>query len=202
MSVRNRIRELRHVRAGSLIADPRNFRRHPQAQRDALQGMLEKIGYADAVIARETDEGLVLVDGHLRADLDPDQTVPVLVTDLDETEAGQVLATLDPLAAMAETDTAALDKLLGDLTADADDVLAGLLESVHGSLPSAEPPPTDPDDTPEPPAEPISKRGDVWQLGQASADVRGQSSQGRRGNTVTGRETAPDGNGPAIWGEL
>ena len=56
--------------------------------------MLADVGIADAVIARETSAGLVLVDGHLRADLDPDQLLPVLVTDLDEA-AGKVLATLE-----------------------------------------------------------------------------------------------------------
>ena len=69
MTIRNRITELRQVRAGTLQADSRNWRRHPQAQRDALQTMLAGIGYADALIARETPDGLVLIDGHLRARL-------------------------------------------------------------------------------------------------------------------------------------
>jgi len=30
--------------------------------------MLAKVGYADAVIARETPDGLMLIDGHLRAE--------------------------------------------------------------------------------------------------------------------------------------
>ncbi len=67
--MRDRILELRRVRAGDLQPDKRNWRVHPPAQRRALSAMLEEVGIADAVIARETDEGLVLVDGHLRADL-------------------------------------------------------------------------------------------------------------------------------------
>lgn len=74
--------------------------------------MLERIGYADAVIARETDDGLVLIDGHLRAGLDAEQDVPALIVDLNDAEAGEVLATLDPIAAMAETDKDALNALL------------------------------------------------------------------------------------------
>ena len=131
MTVRNRIKDLRHVRAGDLHADPRNWRRHPREQQRALQTVLDEIGYADAVIARETSGGLVLIDGHLRADLDADQIVPVLVTDLDETEAGQMLATLDPLAAMAVSDEAALESLLADLEASASADLAALLEDVN-----------------------------------------------------------------------
>ena len=38
--------------------------------------MLAEVGIADAVIARETAHGLVLIDGHLRADLDPDHVRP------------------------------------------------------------------------------------------------------------------------------
>ena len=115
MTTRNRIRELRTVRAGELSADPRNWREHPPEQRQALQSMLERVGFVDAVIARETPDGLVLVDGHLRADLDADAEIPVLVVDLDEAEAGEVLASFDPLSAMAQTNVEALGALLGDL---------------------------------------------------------------------------------------
>ena len=96
MTIRNRITELRHVRAGDLKANPKNWRKHPKPQRDALQAVLDEVGYADALIVREVDGALVLIDGHLRADLTPDAMVPVLVTDLDDTEADTVLATLDP----------------------------------------------------------------------------------------------------------
>ena len=113
MSIRNRIKELRQVRAGDLIPDSRNWRRHEPAQRAALESMLESIGFAGAVIAREAPEGLILIDGHLRADLDPDQPIPCLITDVDEAEAGQLLATIDPLGAMATPDPALLAELIG-----------------------------------------------------------------------------------------
>jgi len=113
--IRDRIVALRRVRAGELLPDKRNWRRHPKAQREALRGMLSEIGYADALLVRETVEGkLILIDGHLRAALDPNQVVPVLVLDLDEIEAGKLLATLDPLAAMAQPDMDALMALLAD----------------------------------------------------------------------------------------
>ena len=165
MTLRNRITRLENVKAGTLIPNPQNWRRHPKAQRDALQTVLASVGYADAVIAREVDGQLVLIDGHLRADLDPDQVIPVLVTDLDEHEAGQVLATLDPLAAMATADNEALETLVKGLAAKAQDTMAELMAKMHNVdlTPQGN---TDPDDTPEPPAEPVSKRGDVWLLGR------------------------------------
>src|SRR5438034_10358912 len=77
--IRDRIVELRRVRAGDLLPDPRNWRRHPPAQATALRSMLEQVGFADALLARETPEGLCLIDGHLRAGLAPKDDVPVLV---------------------------------------------------------------------------------------------------------------------------
>ena len=117
---RQRIKELRWVDASTLQPDRRNWRRHPKAQRSALQAMLDHVGVANAVIARETPDGLVLVDGHLRQDMLQGEQVPVLVVDLDEFEAGQVLSTLDPLAAMAQTDMKALQQLVEATNAPVD----------------------------------------------------------------------------------
>src|SRR5712691_3762021 len=103
--IRDRIRELRRVRAKDLLANPKNWRRHPKAQADALRGLLTEIGYADALIARELPDGrLMLIDGHLRAETTKNALVPVLVLDVTEAEADKLLLTLDPLAAMALAD--------------------------------------------------------------------------------------------------
>ena len=125
---RDRITELRRVPAMELQANPKNWRHHPLHQREGLSTMLERIGYADAVIARETDDGLVLVDGHLRVDISPEAVVPVLIVDLSETEADEVLATLDPLASLAEPNVEMLKQLLGQL--DADDSMRVLIEDI------------------------------------------------------------------------
>ena len=158
---RDRVVELRRVRAGDLRPDPRNWRRHPPGQRAALSQMLDRLGYVDAVIARETPDGLMLVDGHLRAGMSPDAQIPVLVVDLDHSEAGEVLATLDPLAAMAEADRDALTRLLSDL-----DVPPPIdLKEMYALAP--EPAELKPADV-EPilPSEPVSRCGDLWLLGR------------------------------------
>src|SRR6218665_467048 len=113
MSIPDRIRELRRVPARRLRPHPQNWRTHNDRQRDALRGVLNEIGYADALLARELSDGsLQLLDGHLRAETTPDQDVPVLVIDVNEAEAQKLLLTLDPLAALAGTDDATLDGLL------------------------------------------------------------------------------------------
>jgi hypothetical protein len=57
MQIRDRVRELRRVRAGDLTPNPKNWRTHPKAQADALRGVLAEVGIADAVIAREDTSG-------------------------------------------------------------------------------------------------------------------------------------------------
>ena len=116
MQIRDRIKELRRVRASDLRPDPRNWRTHPAAQQDALRGLLAEVGYADALLVRELADGtLMLIDGHLRAETTPDAVVPVLVLDVDETEAGKILLTLDPLAGMATTSHEQLQLLMTEV---------------------------------------------------------------------------------------
>jgi hypothetical protein len=92
------------VRAAQLRPNPRNWRIHPAPQREALSGVLDEIGYAGALLARELPDGsLELIDGHLRAEITPEMEVPVLVLDLTEQEAATLLTLYDPLAALAET---------------------------------------------------------------------------------------------------
>jgi hypothetical protein len=147
MQIRNRIKELRQVKASELLPNPRNWRRHPAGQADALRGALAEIGYADALIAYETPDGLMLIDGHLRAETTPDMEVPVLVTDLDEGEANKLLMTLDPLAAMASADTATFDALRQMTTVDSD-ALQEMLDAITGgnlkSLEAMQKPPDNP----------------------------------------------------------
>ena len=138
--IRDRVKELRRVRAGDLLPNPRNWRTHPQSQRDALVGVLREIGYADALLARETPDGLMLVDGHLRAETTPEQEVPVLILDVTEEEADKILLTLDPLVAMAEANTDALEQLLRECQTG-DGALATMLEELakeHGIVPIEE----------------------------------------------------------------
>ncbi len=90
MAIRDRIVELRRVRAPELRANRKNWRRHPEAQARALRSVLEQVGYADALLARETADGLELIDGHLRAETTPEDEVPVLILDA---EADRLLAT-------------------------------------------------------------------------------------------------------------
>lgn len=113
LRIRDRIRELRRVPARELLPNPKNWRRHPKAQADALRGLLAEVGYADALLVKELADGrLMLIDGHLRRETTPDAQVPVLVLDVTDEEADKILLTLDPLAAMAESDAERVKALI------------------------------------------------------------------------------------------
>ena len=140
MQIRDRVKELRRVKAGLLRPNPQNWRTHPQAQQDALRGVLAEIGYAGALLARELPDGtLELLDGHLRAETTPEMEVPVLVVDLDDGEAAKLLALYDPLAGMAEVNQQAVAELLAEVETESD-ALLGLLSKM---LADAEPPAED-----------------------------------------------------------
>ncbi len=88
--------------------------------------------------------------------------MPVLYVDLDEAEEALVLATLDPIGALATADDDALAALLSELHVDD----AGL-EALLRELAPPRPGHTDPDLVPElPEGEPSVKTGELWALGE------------------------------------
>lgn len=140
---RSRITRHADVDPSSLSSNPANWRTHPKHQADALAGVLSEVGYVQSVIVNERSGRIV--DGHLRVALAVERaelTVPVVYVDLSDDEERLILATLDPIGALAETDTAALSALLDGLAPTADG-LAGLLASLRPEIPVE----------PEPPAE-------------------------------------------------
>jgi len=135
MPISDRILELRRVRAGDLAPSADNWREHPESQRKALQGILAEVGYTDAVLTYTAPDGrLTLFDGHLRQSLDPEQVIPVLVTDLSEAEARKMMAVLDPLACMAEANAEKLAALIAEIETESADVRA-ILEALAAENP-------------------------------------------------------------------
>lgn len=102
-----------------LMANPLNWRTHPKAQVDALEGLLKQVGWVQRVIVnRRTGH---VVDGHARVDLAlrrSEAAVPVLYVDLAEHEERLVLAALDPIGGLAATDADKLAELLQDVSAE------------------------------------------------------------------------------------
>lgn len=160
---RNRITGAGEEAPDQLLANPANWRIHSKAQQDALAGALDQVGWVQQVLINRRS-GFV-VDGHARVALALSRcepAVPVLYVDLAPEEEALVLATLDPIGAMAGRDDEKLRALLAEVTVD-DAGLLALLGDLGGSEPKAGL--TDPDEVPEPPAEPYVKAGELYRLG-------------------------------------
>ena len=118
-----------------LLANPANFRVHPKAQQEALAGVLDQVGWVQNVLVNQRTGHVV--DGHLRVALAisrGEPSVPVLYVDLSEDEERLVLASLDPLAAMATTDEAKLRELLAEVSVDSE-ALAAMLAALAPAEP-------------------------------------------------------------------
>lgn len=160
---RNRIVGSGEERPDQLLANPANWRIHPRNQQEALRGSLESVGWVQQVMVNKRT-GYV-VDGHARVALAitrDEPLVPVLYVDLDPEEEALVLATLDPIAAMAGTDDAKLRELLADLTVD-DAGLSAMLDKL--SPPEPKVGLTDPDDVPDLGEKSNIQAGDLFALG-------------------------------------
>jgi hypothetical protein len=127
MTWQNRIVGYGESAPDDLLANPDNWRVHPKNQQDALAGALDQIGWVAPVIVNERT-GFV-VDGHLRVAMaisEEADTIPVAYVDLSPEEEALVLATFDPLAAMALTDERLLSSLMEGITFDSDALSAAV----------------------------------------------------------------------------
>jgi len=118
-----------------LVANPKNFRRHPAAQMDALRGSIKELGWVKTVVVNNTTGHVI--DGHarieeaIRAGL---ATIPVTQVELSEEEERLALAVLDPITAMARHDEEALQALLEDVATD-DAGINALLDKLRKEKP-------------------------------------------------------------------
>ena len=150
-----------------LVPNPRNWRTHPVDQQRALTGALAEVGWVAEVLVNQTTGHVV--DGHLRIELALERsepTVPVTYVELSEDEERLILATLDPLAAMADAEATALADLLAGLE-PGDEALRALLDDLAREY-GIDAPRTglaDPDEVPDLPTDPYVRRGELYLLG-------------------------------------
>jgi hypothetical protein len=135
MAYENRIVGTGTEHPEQLLANPNNWRIHPKAQQDALESSLTDVGWVQHIIVNQRTGHVV--DGHMRASVAisrNEQEVPVVYVDLTDEEERQILATYDPIAAMAVTDTKAINELINDMH-----LTEELVNAIHQSMPEWNP---------------------------------------------------------------
>lgn len=172
------------VSVDQLRPNPKNPNKHPQDQIEKLGKIIRGNGWRNPITV-STRSGLI-VKGHgrlLTAQLEELKEVPVEYQNYESEEAELADLTADNrIAELAEMDS----KMLADIFADIDtgaidfelsgyseeeykDIATALSEAVHNEV-------NDPDAVIEPPADPISKRGDIWILGGRHRVMCGDST--------------------------
>ena len=188
---RNRIVGAGEEAPEQLVANPSNWRTHGAAQRDALRGSLATVGWVQQVLVNQRTGHVV--DGHARVEealSRGEPSVPVLYVDLEPDEEALVLATLDPIGAMAGRDDERLRALLAEISVD-DAGLAALLGSLAPVGPKAGL--TDPDAVPDAPEETSIKRGDLFALGEHRLLCGDSSNKGDLARLMAG------GRADCLW---
>ncbi len=101
--------------ADQFLSHPDNWRMHPTQQEEALMGILDKVGWVQEVIVNKRTGRVV--DGHLRilAALKRGDATPVPYKEIDVTEHEEalLLASLDPISALATTNSDKYTELVG-----------------------------------------------------------------------------------------
>jgi DNA-directed RNA polymerase subunit RPC12/RpoP len=128
LEVRNRIKGLVEVESAAVFDHPHQWRVHPKSQIKTLQAALEHVGQANVIIVYRcvndlTDAkgniipagSLVAIDGHNRKNKSGVARWQAVELDVDDEEAAFLLATLDPISAMATTDKDAWARLYDSL---------------------------------------------------------------------------------------
>lgn len=147
----------------SLLAHPRNPKIHPKAQTEALDAAMTEVGILAPVLINDVTQHCL--DGHDRIGLwiaRGQPMVPVLHVNVPEEKEGLVLATFDPIGAMAVLDQPVLDELIAEAHAQ-DKRLVEFLASIRSEQPKVL---HDDDADLTPPVDPITKTGDLWLLGE------------------------------------
>lgn len=119
MKYKIRIKGYADVAPDQLLANPKNFRLHSKHQQEVLSNVLSAVGIVQNVIVNETTGHVI--DGHLRIALalrNDEPTVPVTIVELSPEEEDIIMASFDPIGALANNDKEKFGELLADIETD------------------------------------------------------------------------------------
>lgn len=161
--------QIEQIGVATLIPFAKNSRTHSDAQVAQIAASIREFGFTNPVLIDEAN-GIIAGHGRVLAarKLKLTEVPCIRLAHLTEAQKRAYVIADNKLALNAGWDEAMLKLELADLKAldfdldltgfTADEIDALLAEAGSEGL-------TDPDDTPEPPAEPVSRLGDVWVCG-------------------------------------
>lgn len=186
------------------IARFREYPNNPRINDHAVSQMaatIKEFGFRVPMIVRSDGE---LIDGHLRlkaARVLGLQTLPVVIADdLTEIQIRALRIAVNQAATWAEWDTPMLKQELATLNRQNFDMplLGFSADRVRQIL--ANPQNNDQEEAPEPPANPVSRTGDLWVMGDHTCgrfdECRERRAAAREGNA------ASDGDRSSLWSDV
>ncbi len=161
---------VQRVLIASLVPDPSNARTHPEANLDAIVSSLRRFGQAEPLVIQNGTRRVIAGHGRLMAMQKLGWTeCDVVELEVSSLDATALAIALNRSAELAEWDDGVLARLLSELRAenaidgvgfgneDIDRLLAEVADANMGEV--------DEDVPPEPMDDPVSRRGDLWVLG-------------------------------------
>ncbi len=112
-TLRNRIVGSGSIDVAEIRKNPSNWRKHPADQLRALEDVLDQVGWIQNVIVNRTTGNLV--DGHARVEIAEkrkEKTLPAVFVEITPEEEDLVLASIDPISALAKVDDEKLAAIL------------------------------------------------------------------------------------------
>jgi hypothetical protein len=135
-----RVLGLQYVKREDLVPMARNVRRHGSVQRRRFRGLLERFGFAGALLgARRADGKVQILDGHMRLEEAALEEYPVVLVDLPESDWAEFSAAVDRITAQADCDNDALAEMYEQMS-DAVKALFSELEARCAELAKSEKP--------------------------------------------------------------
>jgi len=157
--------EVERVEVSSLVKDPANVRRHSEKNLEAIKGSLARFGQQKPIVVGA--DGVVIAgNGTLAAAQSLGWSmIDIVRSPLTGSEATAYAIADNRTAELAEWDEGALAQQLAALSIEDEELAAATgfdqrdIEKMGGGVEIEE------DEVPEPPADPITKPGDLWLLG-------------------------------------
>lgn len=117
--LRNRVKEVKRLKASEVSANPKNFRLHNDHQRQQFRSILGEVGFSGVSLAYHSQRNggaLTLLDGHMRNEMTPpDFESDYAILDVDDAEADKILLSFDWLGSLATIDEAKIRELTAEV---------------------------------------------------------------------------------------